>query len=77
MELINLPQTCVSYTQEQLHYQKEIHEGIYDALGLRLSPKLIEPQTMQNALTDIPTRQNLQFKRTRPPQSRKSVEMQT
>ena len=37
-ELINLAQTSVSYAKEQLTYQKEIHEGIYDALGQRLSP---------------------------------------
>ena len=52
-ELINLAQTSVSYAKEQLTYQKEIYEGIYDALGQRLSPKLIEPQTLRNALTSI------------------------
>ena len=52
-ELINLAQTCVSYAEEQLTYQKEIHEGIYDALAQRLSPQLIEPNTMRDALTSI------------------------
>lgn len=53
MELIQLGQLVVSYAQEQLHYQQQIHEGIYEALGQTLSPKLIEPQTMRTALTDI------------------------
>ena len=52
-ELINLAQTSVSYAEEQLNYLKEIHEGIYDALAQRLSPKLIEPQTMRDALTSV------------------------
>ena len=52
-ELINLAQACVSYAEEQLTCQKEIHEGIYEALAQRLSPKLIEPQTIRDALTSI------------------------
>ena len=42
-----------SKTFEMLRYLDEVTEGIYDALAKRLSPKIVDPSTMNITTTNI------------------------
>ena len=55
MDIFQISQTSVSYAAEQLRYQQDIHKGIYAALSLQPSPKLVDPPTTRVALTNIST----------------------
>lgn len=53
IDTLYVAQTNLSYATKQLQYQQEIHMGFYAAVGQQLSPKLLESQTLREALTGI------------------------
>lgn len=58
--LINIAEHLIHVSHQLIHQIEKTNDGLYDALGGRLSPKLTDPATLEAAIQNPEARANQQ-----------------